>query len=221
VLNDQNPFFLLSQPEIRDVRQLKAKRIAVSAFGAGTDTATRNLLKHFGLDPTRDAIILATGETGLRLAALQAKSVEAAMLSPPHVFIAQRQGFNNLFWMGDLKGEAQPTNGLSAALRKLKQEPDQVRRMLRATVKSIMYVNENKEQARSIILREFKNSDQSVISQAYDFIVKGMIKDGSFAPSLIEDIIRDESARLGVQKQIPVNQVADLEILTGVLRQLK
>ena len=82
-LNNRQPFFLLSQPEIRDGKQLKGKRIAVSAFGSSTDTGARKILKHFGLDANRDAVMLALGDTGLRLAALQARSIDAAMLSPP------------------------------------------------------------------------------------------------------------------------------------------
>jgi ABC-type nitrate/sulfonate/bicarbonate transport system substrate-binding protein len=221
MLNAQNPFFLLSQPEIRDVRQLKGKRIAVSAFGAGTDTATRSVLKHFGLDPNRDSIIVALGHTGLRFAALQSKSVEAAMLSPPHSFIAQRQGFNNLFWMGDLAGEAVPANGLATTLRKLKQEPDQVRRVLRATVRSMRYLRDHKEEARSIVLREFKSADQEAISQAFDFIVKGMTRDGNFTDSWIEETIKAEGARVNNKTKVLASEVADFEILPRVLRELK
>ena len=70
-------FFLLSQPEIREVKQLKGKRIAVSNFGSSTDKSARTALEHAGLDPNRDAIILALGDTGLRYAALQARSIDA------------------------------------------------------------------------------------------------------------------------------------------------
>src|SRR5215470_19503849 len=104
-------FFLLSQPEIRDVKQLKGKRIAVSNFGSATDKSARTALERAGLDPNRDAIILALGDTGLRYAALQARTIEAAVLSPPYNFSAQRQGFNNLIWLGDILGE-NPSNGL-------------------------------------------------------------------------------------------------------------
>jgi sulfonate transport system substrate-binding protein len=124
-------FFLLSQPEIREVKQLKGKRVAVSNFGSSTDKSARIALEHAGLDPNRDAIIMALGDTGLRFAAFQARSIDAAVLSPPYNFSAQRQGYNNLAWLGDLLGES-PSNGLATTLRKLKEQPDQVYRMLRA-----------------------------------------------------------------------------------------
>jgi NitT/TauT family transport system substrate-binding protein len=182
-LNNRQPFFLLSQPEIRDGKQLKGKRIAVSAFGSSTDTGARKILKHFGLDANRDAVMLALGDTGLRLAALQARSIDTAMLSPPHSFFAQRQGFNNLMWMGDLGGDGQPTNGLSTTEKKIKEQPDQLRRMLRATVRSMVYVHENKDKALPIVLKEFASWDREAVLQAYDFIVRGMSRDGTVSPS--------------------------------------
>jgi len=220
-LNNQQPFFLLSRPEIRDVKQLKGKRIAVSSFGASTDTAARKILKYFGLDPNRDAVLLALGETGLRLAALQARSIDAAVLSPPHSFLAQRQGFNNLMWMGEIGGEGQPTNGLSSTVKKIKDQPDQVQRMLRATVRSMVYVHENKDKALPIVLREFPGWDREAVAQAYDFIVRGMSRDGIISASILQEIISEERSRSGGKAEIPVTQVADLEPLHRVLRETK
>ncbi len=220
-LNKQQPFFLLSQPGIRDIKQLKGKRIAVSSFGASTDTAARQMLKHSGLDPNRDAVILALGETGLRLAALHARSIDAAVLSPPHSFLAQREGFNNLMWMGDLGGEGQPTNGLSSTVKKIKEQPDQVRRMLRATVRSMIYLRENKEMGLPIVLREFNGWDREAVAQAYDFIVRGMSRDGAISTATLQEILNEERARSGGKADIPVTRVADLELLRQVLREMK
>jgi NitT/TauT family transport system substrate-binding protein len=220
-LNNRQPFFLLSQPEIREVKQLKGKRIAVSAFGSSTDSGARKILKHFGLDASRDAIILALGDTSLRLAALQARSIDAGMLSPPHSFFAQRQGFNNLMWMGDLAGEGQPTNGLSTTEKKIKEQPDQLRRMLRATVRSMMYVHENKDKALPIVLKEFAGWDKEAVVQAYDFIVRGMSRDGTVQSSTLQEIVNEERASSGRSAEIPLSQVADFEPLHRVLREIK
>ena len=67
-------FFLLSQPEIRDVRQLKGKRIAVANFGSATDKSARMALDRAGLDSNKDAIVMALGDTGLRYAALSGQN---------------------------------------------------------------------------------------------------------------------------------------------------
>jgi NitT/TauT family transport system substrate-binding protein len=212
-------FFLLSQPEIRDINQLKGKRIAVSNFGSATDKSARLALEHAGLDPNRDAIILALGDTGLRFAALQARSIDAAVLSPPYNFSAQRQGFNNLIWLGELLGES-PSNGLATTARKLKEQPDQVYRMLRATVRSMIYTREHPREVLSLMLKEFKGWEGESIGQALDFIIKGMSRDGTFSETVLRESVNEEKARLNLKKEVPLSQVADLEPLQRVVREI-
>jgi ABC-type nitrate/sulfonate/bicarbonate transport system substrate-binding protein len=55
----------------------------------------------------------------LRYAALEARSIDAAVLSPPYNFSAQRQGFNNLVWLGDILGDS-PSNGLATTAKNSK-----------------------------------------------------------------------------------------------------
>jgi len=212
-------FFLVSQPEIRETKQLKGKRIAVSNFGSSTDKSARMALEHAGLDPNRDAIILAMGDTGLRFAALQARSIEAAVLSPPYNFSAQRQGFNNLIWLGDLLGES-PSNGLATTVKKLKEQRDQVYRMLRATVRSMIYIREHAREVLPIMMKEFRGWEGESISQALDFIIKGMSRDGTFSDTVLRDSINEEKTRLNLKKEIPLSQVADLEPLLRVVREI-
>jgi NitT/TauT family transport system substrate-binding protein len=213
-------FFLMSQPEIREVKQLKGKRIAVSNFGSSTDKGARTALEHAGLDPQRDAIIMAMGDTGLRYAALQARSIDATVLSPPYNFLAQRQGFTHLVWLGDLLGES-PSNGLATTVRKLKEQPDQVHRMLRATVRSMIYTREHTREVLPLLMKEFKGWDGESIGQAVDFIVKGMSLDGTFNESALRDLIEEEKSRLKIKREVPLGQVADLEPLQRVIREIK
>lgn len=213
-------FFLVSQPDIREVKQLKGKRIAVSAFASSTDKSARETLKHFGLDPNRDAIILALGDTGLRFAALQARSIEATVLSPPYNFFAQRQGFNNLMWLGEILGDL-PSNGLSTTVKKLKEQSGQVHRMLRATVRSMIYTREHQEEVLPILMQEFKEWDRETIAQAFDFIVKGMSRDGTVSESIIRDLINEDRVRLGIKAEIPITQVVEFEPLRQILRELR
>ncbi len=220
-LNKQQTAFLVAQPWIRNIKELKGKRVAVSSFGSSTDTAARQMLKYSGLDPNRDVIIMALGETGLRLAALHSRSIDAAVLSPPHNFIARREGFSNLLWVGDIGGEGQPTNGLSSTVKKLKEQPEQVQRMLRATVRSMIYVQDNKDKALPIVLQEFKGWDKEAVAQAYDFIVRGMSRDGNISVATLQEILNEERVRSGAKANVPVSQVADLEPLRKVLREMK
>ena len=89
-------FWLYSRPEIRSVKDLAGKKVAVSSFGAAGDSALRELIKKSALDENRDVAILAIGTTATRLGALSAGVVDAAMMTFPHNITAAESGFREL-----------------------------------------------------------------------------------------------------------------------------
>jgi NitT/TauT family transport system substrate-binding protein len=58
--------WLYSRPEIRDVKDLKGKRAAVSSIGSAADVYLREVLSRRGLEAGRDVFILATGQPASR-----------------------------------------------------------------------------------------------------------------------------------------------------------
>jgi NitT/TauT family transport system substrate-binding protein len=89
-------FWLYSRPEIRNVKELAGKRVAVSSLGAAGDSALRELVKKNGMDENRDVAILAIGTTATRLGALSTRTVDAAMMTFPHNITAAEQGLREL-----------------------------------------------------------------------------------------------------------------------------
>src|SRR5215510_9956732 len=84
---------LMAKPEIKDLQQLKGKKIGVSSPGSTTDLATRYMLKQQGLEYGRDySIVFVATEAG-RLAALDTGVIDAAMLSVPENILARQKGF--------------------------------------------------------------------------------------------------------------------------------
>ena len=66
-------FWLYSRPEIRSVKELHDKKVAVSSLGAAGDSALRELIKKNGMDENRDVAILPIGTTATRLGALSSR----------------------------------------------------------------------------------------------------------------------------------------------------
>lgn len=89
-------FWLFARPEIRSVGDLRGKRVGVSSLGSGPDSILRDLLKKHGLEGGREVAIMPMGAGTARFYALQAGSVDAAMLSIPGNFMAQEAGFREL-----------------------------------------------------------------------------------------------------------------------------
>src|SRR5207344_1365975 len=77
------PFlFLMSKKDIKDVKQLKGKKIAGSSPGGSATLIAEKVLKHYGLEPGRDVSLLPMGGSAAgRYAVLETGVVDASFLS--------------------------------------------------------------------------------------------------------------------------------------------
>lgn len=212
-------FFLFSQREIRRVQDLKGKRIAISNFASSTEASARAALKHHGLEAMHDVTLMAMGDTGVRFQALVSGAIEAAILTPPYTVMAEQKGLNNLVWLGDILGDV-PSNGLSTTVKKLKESPDQVYRMLRASVRSMIYTREHKQEALPILLQEFPGMDRNTLAGTLDFYIKAMSPDGRVSEAVVRELINEQRDLLKVKNDISTDQVADFGPLQRVVKEL-
>ena len=218
-LMTKQSFFLFSQREIRRVQDLKGKRIAISNFASSTEASARTALKHHGLEAMRDVTLIAMGDTGVRFQSLLSGAIEAAILTPPYTVMAEQKGLNNLVWLGDIVGDV-PSNGLSTTVRKLKENPDQVRRMLRASLRSMRYTREHKQEALPILAKEFPDMDRNTLAGTLDFYLKAMSPDGRVSDNVVREMINEQRALLNVKNEVPITQVADFGPLQRVVKEL-
>jgi ABC-type nitrate/sulfonate/bicarbonate transport system substrate-binding protein len=212
-------FFLFAQPEIRRTRDLKGKRVAISGFASSTEKSARAALKHHGLEAMRDVTLIGVGDTGLRFQALMAGAIEAAILTPPYSVMAEQKGYRNLVWLGDVLGDL-PSNGMSTTVKKLKERPDQVHRLLRATIRSMIYTREHRQEALPILMKEIPGLDGNTLAGTLDFYMKGISSDGRISESIIHELINEQRELLGIKAEIPLNQVVDFSPLERVLKEL-
>ena len=212
-------FFLYAHPEIKRVQDLKGKRIAISGFASSTDKAAREAIKPAGLEALRDVTLIAMGETSVRFQSLLSGAIEAAILTPPYTVMAEQKGMRNLFWLGDILGDT-PSNGLSTSSKKLKEQPDQVQRFLRASVRSMIYTRGHKQEALPILMKEFPGLDRNTLAGTLDFYLKAMSPDGRISEAVVQDIINEQRELLGVKSEVPLNQVADFGPLNRVVKEI-
>ena len=126
---DRTPLAFVARPEFKSVKDLKGKTIAVGSYGSTPDIVARMVVKHFGLDPESDIKVLALGTDAARLAALKEGVVDAIIVAPPVDFEGQKMGFNILTRAGDIFRF--PYNGLGTSVKKISENPDEVKRVLR------------------------------------------------------------------------------------------
>jgi ABC-type nitrate/sulfonate/bicarbonate transport system substrate-binding protein len=85
---------VVTRPEIKDVKQLKGKKVGVIRFGGISELMVRYLFQKLGLDPDKDISIIQAGQA--RLVAMEKGAFEATVLSSVESFHAARLGFKVL-----------------------------------------------------------------------------------------------------------------------------
>lgn len=75
---------------------LEGLNIGVTAPGSATDKYMRYYLRQAGLDPERDANLIAIGAGSSLLAALESDQIDAYHLSPPTPYVAESGGFGTI-----------------------------------------------------------------------------------------------------------------------------
>jgi len=206
------------RPEVKKPEDLKGKMISVSSRGSTTDIVAREIVRHLGLNPDTDIVTMPLGTQGNQLAALKSNAVQASLFTPPYDAIAEREGLRVLAVAGNiLKDQLQA--GLTTSDQKIRSRPDQVRRMVRGFVRSLVFLHKEKEKVAELISKEWK-IDLDLAERSYRSMAKTLSLDGSASEESVRRVIEQTLAASKQQKQVALSQVEDLSFLRRAQEEL-
>jgi NitT/TauT family transport system substrate-binding protein len=212
----------VSRREIKEPRDLKGKKVAGSSPGGSATILAYQALRHFGLEPGKDVQVLPMGGSGAgRLAVLEQGVVDASLLSVPENIIALHKGYNELIFLGDVVSF--PQNGFGTSANRIQQQPDEVYRMVRATLRGLLFVTDeaNRDQARDIMMKQWRVSDAKLAAEMIGYLKRGLAKDAVIAPEAVQyfiDLTRETS---NVSQPISAAQVVDFSFLDKARKELR
>ncbi|HMF49174.1 MAG TPA: ABC transporter substrate-binding protein [Candidatus Saccharimonadales bacterium] len=212
-------FWLYSRPDLRTVESLKGKKVGVSSLGSGPDSLLRELLKKRGLEGGRDVAILAVGSGTARFFALQAGSVDAAMLSIPANLMAQEAGFRELVsfieqeWI-ELQGTVNVTEQLLAS------DPGLVEKFVRATLKGFIHFRD--QRARTLeILGRFLRTKEDAVTKIYDLMRPSLTQDGIVSEEIQRKSLEHVVDRAGLKEPPRLDRIFDYSMAVKVRQELR
>lgn len=207
--------FLMGRPEITSAAALKGKRVGVSSFGATGDLAARVALQSIGLDPTRDVTIITLGSDTLRHAALQAGTVHATHMPLPFNIQMKKDGYRELFYSG--KVLQRPLTGLATTTEKIKKNPRQVQRMVRAFLRTTRALKSERHDFLAFAQKKFGFS-KDVTEEAYKVMIEAMANDGFVDDSVLQSAIDEAKTVANVTKPVSHTDVVDYSFLREATR---
>jgi NitT/TauT family transport system substrate-binding protein len=161
-------FALIASKKIKSVEDLKGKILGISSFGASTDTMARAVLRRYNLAPGQDVKILAVGGGTNRMAALQAGAIDAVLMEPPYNVMLERAGYNKLLFVGDVLPS--PIAGFGTTLERIRKQPQEIQRLIRATLRGVQYTKSHKDESVRLIMKWVK-LDHALAEGSYDMAV--------------------------------------------------
>jgi ABC-type nitrate/sulfonate/bicarbonate transport system substrate-binding protein len=160
---DKPAQYLVSSPKITNLKQLIGKTVAISDFSGNAFLIMKDLMARTGV-PIAEVTLRVFGEPNLRLNALLTDSVDATMLSYEQVRRAQAKGYRVLAYSGD------HISSLSATLcttdARIKELPDEVYRVVRATLKGQLFWYRNPETIK-FLMEALALSDEAEVKDIW------------------------------------------------------
>lgn len=217
---DKPIFHMMARPEIKRIQDLKGKAVAVTAIAATDALGARAMAKAAGMNAEQDLVYVASGNTANAFAALQGGAAAAALLSIPFNFKAEELGYRSLGNVADYLRTV--LAGLGASDARIKSNPAQVKRVVRATLRGMDFARDpaNQEKVIPFIMEDFQ-LDRKTAEASLREIVKNYSKDGMTSDDAVRgdiDFIREQNK---LKTSVALSQVLDYGLLKEVLAEMK
>ncbi|HEY7220237.1 MAG TPA: ABC transporter substrate-binding protein [Candidatus Binatia bacterium] len=161
--NNSSPYSLASRLKIKDLKELKGRKIASSGAGGRADAYVRFVLTKVGLDHRTDAqIIPLSGGSSVRLAAVVSGNLDATLISTLQGRQAEKLGLTVIpvpleyIW------------GINLTRRSyLSKNRDIVKHYLRGLSDSVRLMRADKASTRAVMQQVLKIDDADSLEYAY------------------------------------------------------
>jgi NitT/TauT family transport system substrate-binding protein len=149
---------------ITAIKDLKGKKVGVSALGSKSDLVARVILRRAGLDPAKDVEMVAAGLSPARALAISKNLLQGAPLSEEVAAEARKLGIKIL----DVKAVPSVTDLLITTRSFVKREEESVRRFMRGYTAAIHYFVSSRDHSLAILKKYFPSSQGMTVDTMYD-----------------------------------------------------
>lgn len=212
---------VIGAPGVNMIADLKGKSVAVTYLGSMGHYVTKAALSKLGLDTDKEVTFVSVPSGMDQFMAVKSKTVGAAALLSPFDLQAQKEGMKEL--VNTVKVVDIPSAGLAATIQRVKENPNQVKSMMRAMLKALAYVKDNPKETMDYFSKEFE-VDAETAKATYDEQVNTMVLDGGTSEAGLQALLdfgKVSGALTEAQAKAPLELGMDLTLLKEVQKELK
>jgi len=217
-------FYLVADASIKKAADLKGKTVAIGSSGDTQDRIITMFVERGGLS-ARDIIRIAMGaNTNTRVVAIKTGAAHATTVDPGGLVFAQKEGLHSLGFMGDLF--PMPFQGFVTSERKIRENPDQIRRWLRATIRGLMFVRERPEESVDLGMKKLQlgNATKPMLVEATKNYLRALAPGVPGLPTAegIKNFLEyDIQIPMQIKDDIPPERLLHLQLVEEVKKELE
>jgi ABC-type nitrate/sulfonate/bicarbonate transport system substrate-binding protein len=218
-------WYLLAASDILKITDLKGKRVAVGTVGDTQDALITMLVEREGLT-ARDITRLAmpSRNTSSTILSLKTGAFSAAVVNADESLLGEKEGLRTLAFIGDLF--PYPFQGFLATDKMIAEQPNNIKRWLRAMVKALMFIRERPEEAADIAMKKIPmgNVSRPLVVEGIRRFSKAFPDGVPGLPSQqgIKTLIDlDVKAALKIKEEVPPEKVLSLRLMREVKEELE
>ena len=214
----KSPFFsIIAQHKYKSMKDLKGAIIGLTSIGGTNHVSTRITLRQFGLDPERDVKLIAIGDEKVMFDAFKVGRADAVVLAPPFSVQLKREGFPVLAQTAQYV--TIPFSGLGATIERIKNNRAQIKRVLKAEIEALRFIQGNAAGTTEVIRKRF-SMDKKLARESYDVVVESFSRDGRVPLDGVDILLQIEKDQKLIPATVTPQMVVEPSLVEEALKEL-
>jgi len=216
--SDKISYWLMAKPQYKTLESLKGKKISITGLGGTVHVAFNLAMEKLGVNPKDFVLVSIGGQQIQQLISLESGYVDAALLSPPVTFGAQKKGFNKVLDVGAMVD--MPGGGLTTLVKTIHERPSETKRVIRSLQQAKEEIRKSKPKTLDLIVKLLK-MDREAASETYDQFLTTLSPTGIPTRAGMEVLVKAIQAQgRHVNRKVAYEEIADDRLATEVARDM-
>ena len=201
-------FYIVVQPEIKSIQDLRGKPVGVTRFGSSTDFTMRYILKKAGLEPDKDVPLLQMGGQPELAAGIEARRIFAAPMTPPALQKTLKAGARIQIPPKTI-GLSFPHVGIVVRKTYLAAHRQVVKNFISGYSEGVAMLQKDKEGSKKAIAKFLQTTDPEVLEASWQFGVDVIERIPNLDPEMFKLVLEERAQTRPEAKKFKPEQFFD------------
>ena len=201
-------FYIVVQPEIKSIQDLRGKPVGITRFGSSTDFTMRYILKKAGLEPDKDVPLLQMGGQPELAAGIEARRIFAAPMTPPALQKTLKAGARIQIPPKTI-GLSFPHVGIVVRKTYLAARRQVVKNFIAGYSEGVAMLQKDKEGSKKAIAKFLHTEDPEVLEASWQYGVDVIERIPNLDPEMFKLVLEDRAQTRPEAKKYKPEQFFD------------